>query len=417
MKILHLAMHEGSGAGHAASRLHLGLLHEKVDSSMLVLQKSSEHQSVIKLDEQTVLFKKIQATLLGKYLSKIRGRDTTFSVNATPSLIKNRINNFNASLINLHWVGWEYLNIEELQSFQVPLVWTLQDMWPFTGGCHYNQKCDRYTNSCGACPQLRSNKESDLSRWVWQRKAKAWNNLNLTIVAPSSWMAECASSSSLFRNRRVEVIPFCLDTEKFQPINQQESRHSLNLPQDKKLILFGALSATQDKRKGFHLLLPALQNLSKSGWHDQIELVVFGSSQPEKPVDLGFKAHYLGQLNEPLSLRRAYSAADVMIVPSIQESFGQTASESLACGTPVVAFKATGLKDIVDHQKNGYLVHPFDIDDLAKGIAWVLQDEEIHKKLRVQARQKAEQEFALERQARSYLSLYTELLEKDKRKN
>ncbi|HEY9706927.1 MAG TPA: glycosyltransferase family 4 protein [Oculatellaceae cyanobacterium] len=410
MKILHLAMHEGSGAGRAASRLHLGLLNEKIDSSVLVLQKGTDYQSVNKLDEQTVLLKKIQEKLLGKYLSQIWGRNTTFSINATPSLIENRIKNFNASLINLHWVGWEYVRIEELTNLRVPLVWTLQDMWPFTGGCHYSEECDRYTNSCGACPQLRSGKESDLSRWVWQRKAKAWKDINLTVVAPSSWIAKCASNSSLFRERPVEVIPFCLDTEQYKPIDQQKARELLNLPQDKQLVLFGALSATKDRRKGFHLLLPALQNLSKSGWRDRIELVVFGSDEPKNPIDLGFKAHYLGSLSDDLSLAQVYSAADVMIAPSIQESFGQTGSESLACGTPVIAFDGTGLKDIVDHQQNGYLVRPFEIEDLAQGIAWVLGDKERHHKLCIQAREKAEREFSLEVQARRYLSLYSELL-------
>jgi glycosyltransferase involved in cell wall biosynthesis len=410
MKVLHLAMHEGSGAGRAATRLHHGLLEEKVDSSILVIQKGSQLQSVIKPNERTVLYKKIQAKVLGRTLSEIWGRGTTFSINATPSLIGNRIKQFNANIINLHWVGWEFLKIEDLKRFKVPLVWTLQDMWPFTGGCHYAQECDRYTTSCGACPQLRSGKESDLSHWVWQRKAKAWKDINLTVVAPSSWMAKCASSSSLFGERRVEVIPFCLDTERYKPINRQQARQILNLPQDKQLVLFGALSATTDRRKGFHLLLPALQYLSKSGWRDRIELVVFGASQPNNPIDLGFKAHYLGSLSDDLSLAQVYSAANVMIVPSLQESFGQTASESLACGTPVIAFDGTGLADIVDHQKNGYLAYPFDISDLAKGIAWVLEDETRFQKLCTQARQKAEREFALERQARSYLSLYTELL-------
>lgn len=412
MKILHLATHEGSGAGRAALRLHLGLLNEQVDSSAFVLQKGSDIQSVVKLGTQSSLYKRIQSKLSIMILSNIFGCDTTFSVNATPSLIPNQIKNPSPDVINLHWIGWEFLRVEDLKSFKVPLVWTLQDMWPFTGGCHYSQNCDRYTDSCGACPQLHSSKNSDLSRWVWQRKAKAWKGINLTIVAPSSWMAECASSSSLFKDLRVEVIPFCLDTESYKPSNRLVARELLNLPQDKQLILFGAFSATKDQRKGFHLLLPALQSLSKSGWGDQIELVVFGASQPEKPVDLGFKAHYLGHLNDDNSLALVYSAADVMIVPSIQESFGQTASESLACGTPVVAFNATGLKDIVDHQQNGYLAHPFEIEDLAKGIAWVLEDIVRHQKLCNRAREKAEQEFALELQARRYLSLYDEILDK-----
>lgn len=411
MKILHLAMHEGSGAGRAALRLHIGLLRETINSSLLAIQKGSDLQSVVKPSYQTVLAKNIQAKLFGRYLSKFFGHNTTFSINATPSLVKKQINNFNPNVINLHWVGWEFLRIEDFKTFKVPLVWTLQDMWPFTGGCHYTQECDRYTDSCGACPQLRSGKEFDLSRWVWQRKAKAWEDINLTVVAPSSWIAKCASASSLFKKRRVEVIPFGLDTEQYKPINQQKARELLILPQDKQLILFGALSATRDRRKGFHLLLPALQHLSKSGWRDRIELVVFGSSEPEKPVDLGFKAHYLGSVADDRLLAQVYSAADVMIVPSIQESFGQTGSESLACGTPVVAFDDTGLKDIVDHQQNGYLARPFDIGDLAKGIAWVLENGERHQKLCIQAREKAERTFTLELQAQRYMTLYTELLE------
>ncbi|HEY9603283.1 MAG TPA: glycosyltransferase family 4 protein [Allocoleopsis sp.] len=410
-------MHEGSGAGRAAIRLHLGLLGEKVNSSVFVIQKGSEDSTIIKPDDRTILYKKIQGKLLGRTLSQVLGKSTTFSVNATPSLMKNRIRKFNADVINLHWVGWEYLRIEDLKSFKVPLVWTLQDMWPFTGGCHYTQECDRYMNSCGACPQLRSGKASDLSSWVWHRKAKAWKDINLTVVAPSSWMAQCAKSSSLFRDRRVEVIPFCLDTQQYKPVDRQQAREHLNLPQDKQLILFGALSATADRRKGFHLLLPALQKLSHSGWHDRIELVVFGSSEPKNPVDLGFKAHYLGSVADDALLARVYCATDVMVAPSIQESFGQTGSESLACGTPVVAFDDTGLKDIVDHQQNGYLVRPFDIEDLANGIAWVLDNQERHRKLCRQAREKAEREFALEIQARRYLSLYTELLDERDREN
>ncbi|GAB4233141.1 MAG: glycosyltransferase family 4 protein [Stanieria sp.] len=409
MKTLHLLTYEGTGAGRAAFRLHLGLLKERINSLMLLLQKSSQHDSIIELGKTTILFKKIQEKLLGRTLSQTLAHNNTFSINTTPSLILNQVRSLNPSIINLHWVGWEFLRIEDFKNFKVPLVWTLQDIWPFTGGCHYSGDCDRYTKSCGACPQLKGDRESDLSRWVWQRKAKAWQNLNLTIVAPSQWMAECAKSSSLFQNLRVEVIPFCLDTDQFQPIPRSQARQLLNLPLDKQLVLFGALSATEDKRKGFQLLIPALQSLSQSGWKEKIELVVFGSSQPEKPIELGFKTHYLGSLNDEL-LKRAYSAADIMIVPSLQESFGQTASEALACGTPVAAFNATGLKDIIDHQQSGYLAKPYEIEDLARGIAWVLENEPRHQQLCLNARDKAVKEFSLARQARQYLSIYTELL-------
>ncbi len=265
--------------------------------------------------------------------------------------------------------------------------------------------------SCGACPQLNSHKQRDLSRWVWQRKQRAWKNLNLTLVTPSTWLAQCAKESSLFQDVRVEVIPYGLDIEKYKPTDRRLARTLLNLPQDKQIILFGAAGvATDDPRKGFYLLQSALQKLDRSQWQDQAELVVFGATQPEKPVDLGFKAHYLGRLYDDLSLALVYAAADVMIVPSIQEAYGQTASESLGCGTPVVAFNATGLKDIVEHQRNGYLAQPFAPEDLARGIAYVLEDKQRHQKLCDRAREKAEQEFTLDIQAQRYLSLFTEIL-------
>ena len=411
MKILNLAASEGSGAGRAALRLHQGLLNETVDSSVMVLYKSSDNSSVKELDKKTTFYKQTQDKLSKRITKNFFDCDTTFSLNSTPSLILQQIKKQQADLINLHWIGREFLRIEDLKKLQTPLVWTLQDMWSFTGGCHYSENCDRYTKTCGACPQLPGNKENDLSRWVWQRKAKAWSDLDLTIVAPSSWIADCAKSSSLFGNLRVEVIPFCLDTNKYKPVDKRVARELLNLPQDKQLILFGAFSSTTDERKGFHLLVPALKALSQSGWGERAELAVFGASQPKEPIELGFKTHYLGRFHDDVSLRLLYSAADVMIVPSLQESFGQTASEALACGTPVVAFNATGLKDIVDHQHSGYLARPYEYEDLAKGIAWVLEDKERHNRLCINAREKAEQTFSLELQARRYLSLYKEILD------
>ncbi|MGB5631832.1 MAG: glycosyltransferase family 4 protein [Waterburya sp.] len=410
MKILHIASSETSGAGRAALRLHEGLLDNQIDSNALVVYKKNDRQSIEQVDKKTGFYKQAQDKLSKQITQKIFGCNHTFSANFTPSLILDEIKAKKADVINLHWIGREFLKIEELQQLNKPLVWTLQDMWSFTGGCHYSESCDRYSVSCGACPQLGGNKERDLSRWIWERKTKAWQDLDLTIVAPSTWIADCARSSSLFRDRRVEVIPFCLDTDKYKPVDRQTARELLNLPQNKQLILFGAFSSTSDERKGFQLLVPALQNLSQAGWGESVELLVFGASQPKEPIELGFKANYLGRFDDDVSLSLLYSAADVMIVPSIQESFGQTASESLACGTPVVAFKATGLKDIVDHQLSGYLAKPYEVEDLAQGIAWVLEDSQRHQQLRLNARAKAISTFALELQAHRYSSLYEELL-------
>lgn len=396
------------GAARAAYRLHQGLQAIGVASQMLVRARFSGDKSVVA--EKSVLTKlgpQMNSLPLRRYSNRER---TLFSPQWFPDALAKKTADINPDVVNMHWVCNGYLQIETLAKLNKPLFWTLQDMWAFTGGCHYNQSCDRYQDSCGRCPQLNSAKERDLSRAIWQRKGKAWKNLNLTIITPSSWMADCVRASSLLADRRVEVIPFGLDTDRYRPVAATIARDLLKLPQDKQIVLFGALSATADKRKGFHLLLPALQRLSQTGWRDKIELAVFGASEPENPVDLGFKTHYLGSFQDDLALALVYSAADVMIAPSLQESFGQTASEALACATPVVAFNATGLKDIVDHQLNGYLAQPYEVEDLARGIAWVLGDEERNKKLSIQAREKAERVYALELQAQHYITLFEEIL-------
>jgi glycosyltransferase involved in cell wall biosynthesis len=409
MKVLHLSTSDvDSGGARAAYRLHRGLDSLGCISQMLVRAKFSH--------DSTVTAEKSLLTKLGPPSSSLPLRlyphhnSAMFSTQWFPDVLARRAIEIDPDLINLHWVCNGYLQIETLPKFNKPLVWTLHDLWPFTGGCSYNQGCEKFQDACGDCPQLLSGKSQDLSRWVWQRKLKAWANLNLTIVATSKWMADCARASSLFRHQRIETIPLGLDTDTYKPIDKQFARELLNLPQDKQLVLFGAIDATSDPRKGFELLLPALQQLSRSGWQDRLELVVFGADRPLQPIDLGFPAHYLGFIHDDIALALVYAAADVTIVPSTQEAFGQTASESLSCGTPVVAFDTTGLKDLVEHQQDGYLATPFEVKDLATGIAWVLEDQERYQKMRARAREKSLREFAAEIQAHRYLSLYEEIL-------
>ncbi|MBD1848398.1 glycosyltransferase family 4 protein [Cyanobacteria bacterium FACHB-63] len=409
ISILHLCESDvDNGGARAAYRLHRGLRSLGHNSQLLVRAKFSADSTVI---AEKSLLTKISPPLSGLPLRLYPNRlGGMFSSQWVPDVFSGRGKRTNADVINLHWLCNGFLQIETLAKFHRPLVWTLHDMWPFTGGCHYAENCENYQGSCGACPQLQSNRTGDLSHWVWKRKAKAWKNLNLTLVATSAWMAACARSSSLFKDSRIEIIPLGLDTQKYKPHHQGFAREALNLPQDKKLVLFGAIGGTSDHRKGFHLLQPALQRLSQSGWQDQIELVIFGASQPEQAIELGLRTHYVERLNDDLSLALVYSAADVMIVPSVQEAFGQTASEAQSCGTPVVAFNATGVKDVVDHQQTGYLATPFEVEDLAKGIVWVLEDRERHRHLQFQAREKALQEFDFETQADRYMSLYMDIM-------
>jgi len=399
------------GAARAAYRLHRGLQSINVSSQMLVQNKESDDYTVIApASKLSKGIGKLKPTLDALPLQLYPQRDrSVYSVQYLPDQLAAKVAQINPDVINLHWINFGYLQIETLAKFKKPIIWTLHDMWAFTGGCHYNGDCMNYVNSCGACPQLHSNTEKDLSRWVWRRKSKAWQDLNLTIVTPSHWLADCARKSSLFQNLRVEVIANGLDAQVYKPIDQAIARNLLNLSLDKKLVLFGAMNSTRNKRKGFHLLEPALQKLSEDEKLENVELVILDASRPSEVPNLGFPIHYLGRLNDDIALALLYSAADVFLAPSVQDNLPNTVMESLACGTPCVAFDIGGMSDMIQHQQNGYLAKPFDVNDLAKGITWVLEDEERLKKLGSNSRDKVKQKFTLEIQANNYLSVYNDI--------
>lgn len=400
------------GAARAAYRLHQGLKYMGVNSQMLVHEKSSDDKTVFA--PKIALFQGIaraKKTVDGLPLKVYRQRsNASYSLGCLPDRIVPKVNQINPDIINLHWINAGFMQIETIAKLNRPLVWTLHDMWAFTGGCHYSGDCEGYLKSCGGCPQLSSSKKWDLSSWIWQRKAKVLRDLNLTIVTPSNWLANCARASSLFKDLQIEVIPNGVDTQRYRPINKIVARELLNLPQDKQLILFGAIQATSDTRKGFNLLKSALESLSNSGWKDKLEVAIFGASRPENPPDFGFKAHYLGICNDDIFLALIYSAADVFVLPSTEENLANTVMESIACATPCVAFNIGGTSDMIEHEINGYLAQPFKVEDLAQGIAWILDNKERYEKLSYYAREKAEQNFTQQIQARRYLAVFNGII-------
>ena len=405
------------GAARATYTTHQGLRQVGVQSTMLVANKSSDDRYVIGLQPYRYPKRILRETrfyldeiALKRYKNKKR---CIFSPNITSDNILPEVERTNPDIINMHWICKSFLNPETFVKLNRPIVWTLHDMWGFTGGCHYTDGCNRYIERCGSCPHLASHQENDLSRKLWLRKYKAWKDLDLTIVSISHWLADCIRKSSLFSDKRVEVIPNAINTTKFKPIPKKIARDILNLPSDKNIILFGAVQATEDKRKGFQYVISAMREMARSPIGSHLEVAVFGSAEPRNAPDLGINTTYLGILNDDVTLALAYAAADVMLVPSMEEAFGLTASEALGCGTPVVCFDTTGLKDIVEHQKNGYRASCFSIDDFVSGINWVLSDRERWKKLSQRAREKFEQEFTLDIQAQAYLQLYQEIISKN----
>ena len=406
MKILHLSTSDiDGGAARAAYRLHKGLSEAGISSHMLVRDSQKRAPSVVK---DTSAITKLGPILNRLPLRKYPQRDSVmFSSQWFIDSLTRSISAVDPDIVHLHWVCNGFLQIETLKKIGRPIVWTLHDMWPFTGGCHYTQGCDRYKHQCGNCPILRSQKQKDLSADILKRKAKAWKDLKLTVITPSRWLADCANESALFKHQRVEVIANSIDTKLFRPGLKQEARKILNLPPDKKLLLFVAGSTTGDPRKGFKYLVDALNQLQRRG-DRTFELAILGEEAPVDPPRWPFKTHYLGRFSDEVSLALVYNAADVFIAPSVQDNLPNTVVEALACGTPCIAFKIGGMPDMIDHQQNGYLASPFDTADLGKGIEWVLKDGN-QTDLSASARQKAEAEFSMKQQQQKILALYKNL--------
>lgn len=407
MKILHLNTSDSvGGAAIAAQRLHQGLLRASVDSKMLVQTKTSDLDTVVGPSSTSDKALSALRHPISRWLLKVRtGVDTgNFSPEWFSSHALKAIEAIAPDVVHLHYLGRGFGRPEVIKKIGCPIVWTLHDMWPFTGGCHYDKECGRYGDRCGRCPVLDSSKEEDLSRKVWRRKRAAWGDGKVTVVTLSRWMGRCVSESSIFRETTAHRVPNGLDLDLFRPIEPAVARNLLGLPADKLLILFGAVTAGSKEYKGFEHLESVLAGVAKMG--EKVEAVIFGGSEPLDPPDFGFPTHYTGRLYDAMSLVLLYSAADVFIAPSRQDNLPNTVMEALACGTPCLAFNIGGMPDLIDHRENGYLATPFDTSDMAAGLNWILEDHSRRRALSDSAREKVERCFSQRLQVERMLEVY-----------
>ena len=411
MKVLHISHSDISGgAARAAYRLHRAQLATGIDSHMLVRSKKSDDWTVQGPVTRIEKLFNIMRGFIGSQLMKLqRSQNVNFhSGDLLPSNLAKTINACDADVVHLHWVAGETMSIEDMGRIKKPIVWTMHDMWPFCGAEHVTDYEINARWRLGYIKSNRGNSERglDLDRYVWQRKLKAWQN-PMHIVAPSHWLADCAKGSKLFQNKAITVIPNTLNTDVYKPLDNAFCRQALNLPNDKKIILFGAMGGGRDKNKGYDLLVAALEHLSLSFNADDMACVIFGQSQPQQAPELPFKTQWLGHIHDDATLALLYNAATVMVVPSKQEAFGQTASEAQACGTPVVAFNCTGLTDVVDHQQTGYLAKAYDSVDIAVGLQWILDNPAECGRLGKNARLRAEKLWSIDSVVEQYCRVYS----------
>jgi glycosyltransferase involved in cell wall biosynthesis len=418
LRVVHVtSYYGGGGAATAALRLHAGLRRLGVDSLMFVGSSPEQPQdpTVRVFSPPTTLLARVRRRIRRLQIGRSRGpasagpESETFSDDRSLDGADLICQIPPADIVHLHAM----LHLVDYQAFfrtvprRTPVVRTMHDMSFFTGGCHYDFGCGRYKDRCGACPQLGSHDEVDLTRRTWLRKRTAFDAVplgRLHLVAPSRWLAEEARRSTLVGHFPITVIPYGLDTEEFRPRDKASARETLGIPAQANVVLFVAEPLTRCM-KGFALLAQALNE----GRHlRDVMLVSAGSGTP--PAEVTIPHLPLGHVRDPRRLALLYSAADLCVVPSIQDNFPQTALEATACGTPVVGFAVGGIADIVRPGLTGLLVPPHNVAALGAAIHALLEQPARRAEMSANCRRIAVEEYPLERQPRRYLELYESIL-------
>lgn len=407
MNILHINQSDISGgAAIAGYRLHQGLVDQGIDSRLLVGFALTNNDIVAaiprKLGVENLLYR--FAWRLGlHYLNCVSTFDIpkhTFYQNAD-------IINFH----NLHagYIGYfNYLALP-LLTRDKPAIFTLHDMWSFTGHCAYSYDCDRWKIGCGQCPYLDTEPIifKDNTHLAWKLKNSVYRRSHLTFVTPSHWLTEQARQSML-NQFPIHHIPYGIDTNAYQPRNPEQCKAALGISTHKNVLLFGAKSL-KNHRKGGNLLMEALSYLPDSLKAETV-LLTFGDDDEALIKTLGMQILSLGYITNDCLKSLVYSAADLFIFPTRADNLPLVLQESLACGTPMVSFNLGGVPDLVRPELTGYLAKPEDAKDLGDGIMQLLEDKRLRERMSQQCREIALKEYSLELQAQRYIALYHQVL-------
>lgn len=403
------------GAAIAAKRLCEALGNNGVKAKMLVSRKesncltvSSPHDGLLRKYN----FIKERLTILAA--NKFR-RHHLFDVDiANCGSRITRLEEFRkADIIHLHWINQGFISLKEIGRIVrsgKPLVWTMHDMWAFTGICHYTRTCEHYKKECGNCPQLYGGgSDKDLSRSVFKKKLSLFNDTHIAFVGCSDWLATCARDSRLLAGKNIYSIPNPIDTKLYRPTDKVLARKALGLPQDKLLLLFAAFRIT-NKIKGLDYLCKAIQLLlkEKPELYDNISLVAVGKDSDALSAMLPIKVHSLGYIGSEHKMTEVYNACNVFLIPTLQDNLPNTIMEAMACGVPCVGFNVGGVPQMIDHLRNGYVAAYKDSKDFARGISLLLGTTD-YASFASNARSKVMAAFSESFVANQYIKLYRQL--------
>jgi glycosyltransferase involved in cell wall biosynthesis len=418
VRVVHISTFDlRGGAALAAYRLHRAMAKRSdCDSTMLVETKDSDDPDVVRANHCRSIPQRAKRRLQRWWIYRDRepysealSKVEIFSDDRVAGSDRISINMSDFDVVQLHWIcGFlDYQRFFRALPEQVSLVWRLSDMNPFTGGCHYDGGCGRFEKMCGRCPMLKSEREDDLSRAIWARKRRALDQLSddrLHIVALNRWMAEQVRRSSLLGRFTCSIIPNGVDLEEFRPIPSAAAKQALGIPTGRRVIAFVA-DSVNNVRKGFSLLLEALDLLKA---RQNLFLLVVGKPQDLPPLTL--PSLVVGHVQAVPFLRQIYSAADLFLISSLEDNQPNTVLEAMACGTPVVGFKAGGIPEMVEEGKTGLLAPRGNVTELARAIEFLLDHEQERLEMAARARKRVEDFFARDRQVQNYLNLYSRLV-------
>ncbi len=417
MKVVHVTNNDlMGGAARAAYRQHLALQTAEVDSKMFVALKIGRDDSVIKYQTNRALLPRFARNIRRARLNLAYSRQQKLSPDNLSDPFSDDRTSYThevvkqlppADILNLHWIATfiDYQTFFPQVIKDSAIVWTFHDLQALTGGCHYDNGCYKYQKHCGACPQLGSSDDKDLSSQIWERKNAVYAKIppnKMTIVTPSRWLAGEAAKSPLLGRFPVEVIPNSLDLELFQPVDKVKARQELGLPLDSLIVLFVA-QTVNNPRKGIDFLSLALAGLEGL---ENFMLISAGAGVVSVPPAVPYRP--LGEITAEAKMAQIYSAADLFIIPSIQDNLPNTVMESLACGTPVVGFNVGGIPDMVRPYETGALAPAGDVAALRLALKGLLLNNSLRLEMGHKARKQALSDYSPQVQAASYLKLYQE---------
>jgi len=401
-KITIISMKDNGGGGGftAAHRLFLAILKNGNPIDMLVQIKNTKNLNVVcpisKKDKFYYFLRLALSRVILNCLGNKKNYDQTLALfNSGWSL---KINQHSTDIINLNWIGGEMMSVKDIGNISKPIVWTLHDMWAFSGISHVTYENQAYLDS----DEVERKSFFEIDSNAKKRKKFSWTT-PIHIVTPSKWLANQVKHSEIMKGWPITVIPNIIDTSIFRPLDKANCKNLFGFNAEKKIILFGAFAGIVNKNKGISILLKAMDEISESV-SENFELVIFGQ---EEPVEFNCgrfnKIKWLGHIDNEKKMCELYNSSDVVVVPSRLEAFGLVAAEAHACGVPVVAFRHSGIQEVVTHKKTGYLANPFESSDFASGIIWTLNNTEL---LSPKARQKACEKWAPDAVIPQYMELY-----------